>query len=70
MATNEFHSSDLLHIYVIVLDENDNAPTFVNQTTKFSVLENLPAGVFVGSVHACDEDVHDLLQYSILDNEL
>ncbi|XP_035288650.1 protocadherin alpha-2-like isoform X14 [Anguilla anguilla] len=45
-----------LNISVSVLDINDNAPAFDQQTYKVTLLENVPVGTFVVKVHATDPD--------------
>ncbi|XP_030314986.1 cadherin-related family member 2 isoform X1 [Calypte anna] len=42
-------------VIITVGDVNDNAPTFLNQSYEFSVLED-SAGLFVGEVQAMDAD--------------
>lgn len=46
-----------LHFLKIVLeDSNDNIPHFQKQKYEFHIVENLPAGVIIGSVKAIDKD--------------
>ena len=37
-------------VSISVINENDNAPRFVNQTYSTVILENVPAGTFVAMV--------------------
>ncbi|PZC70991.1 hypothetical protein B5X24_HaOG214493, partial [Helicoverpa armigera] len=41
---------------VVLVDDNDNAPIFASPLHQFSVNENLPPGVIVGTVKATDKD--------------
>ncbi|PZC71795.1 hypothetical protein B5X24_HaOG212432 [Helicoverpa armigera] len=41
---------------VVLVDDNDNAPMFASPLHQFSVNENLPPGVIVGTVKATDKD--------------
>lgn len=55
-------------VFITVLDENDNSPSFMFPTVNCSVLENLPAFTHTCSVHAVDNDLgrYGQLTYSIL----
>ncbi|XP_073952760.1 cadherin 87A [Choristoneura fumiferana] len=44
---------------VVLADDDDNAPRFLQHQHTFSVMENLPAGVIVGTVKAVDNDSGD-----------
>lgn len=48
--------SSTVTIQLIVADRNDNSPRFEKRSYKFSVLENLTPGTFVGQVTAQDKD--------------
>ncbi|XP_030594789.1 protocadherin beta-16-like [Archocentrus centrarchus] len=48
--------SGTMQILVTVLDANDNAPVFTQQTYKATVTENSPAGTVVTTVTASDAD--------------
>ena len=52
-------------ITVIVLDVNDNSPVFDKTNLTFSVLENLPPPVSLGTVHATDADADNTIIYSL-----
>ena len=40
-------------VSVSVINENDNAPTFINQSYTATIPENAPAGIFVAMVRIC-----------------
>ncbi|XP_035985926.1 protocadherin beta-16 isoform X1 [Fundulus heteroclitus] len=48
--------SGTMLIVVTVLDANDNAPVFTQQTYKAAITENSPAGSIIASVTASDAD--------------
>ncbi|XP_035760191.1 protocadherin beta-14-like, partial [Neolamprologus brichardi] len=48
--------SGTMQILIIVLDVNDNAPVFTQQTYKATVTENSPKGTVVATVTASDAD--------------
>ncbi|KAM4586893.1 protocadherin gamma-A2-like [Fundulus diaphanus] len=48
--------SGTMLIIVTVLDANDNAPVFTQQTYKAAITENSPAGSIIASVTASDAD--------------
>ncbi|XP_030594791.1 protocadherin gamma-A2-like [Archocentrus centrarchus] len=48
--------SGTMQILITVLDANDNAPVFTQQTYKATVTENSPAGTVVATVTASDAD--------------
>ena len=50
-------------------DVNDNLPYFDEDYFSFIIPENLPAGYFVGVVHATDLDVADKVIYSVGQND-
>lgn len=52
LSANDGSFSDTIRVIVNVVDENDNSPNFVNDTTAyaFSVLENLSPGIMIGKV--------------------
>ncbi|CAG5033926.1 unnamed protein product [Parnassius apollo] len=50
----QFESLRLLN--VLLIDEDDNVPHFLQKHYQFAVKENLPSGVIVGTVKAIDED--------------
>ena len=54
-------------VIVSILDQNDNAPVFINGPFQFSVLENVSSGHVVGIIEATDSDAGDnaLVQYRI-----
>lgn len=37
-------------VSISVINENDNAPSFINQTYSAVIPENVPAGTFVATV--------------------
>ena len=43
-------------VTITMMDQNDNPPIFVTSQYDFSVMENLPSGTPVGTVHAEDLD--------------
>ncbi|CAH0724033.1 unnamed protein product, partial [Brenthis ino] len=53
----QFETLRLLSI--VLVDYEDNAPRFLQRHHQFSVRENLPAGIIVGSVKAIDKDSGD-----------
>ena len=55
-------------VFITVLDENDNTPSFTFPTINCSVLENLPAFTHTCSVFAVDNDLgpYGQLTYSII----
>lgn len=55
-------------VFITVLDENDNTPSFMFPTINCSVSENLPAFTHTCSVHAVDHDlgIYGQLTYSIM----
>ena len=56
-ATDQGQRYDTAEVYINVTDINKHVPTFVDAPYQFSVDENLDIGVFVGKVHANDDDV-------------
>ncbi|CAH0398993.1 unnamed protein product [Chilo suppressalis] len=54
---------------VVLADDDDNAPRFQSLLHQFSIKENLPAGVIVGTVKATDKDSgeHGKVYYHILE---
>nr|XP_026497199.1 cadherin-87A-like isoform X1 [Vanessa tameamea]XP_026497200.1 cadherin-87A-like isoform X2 [Vanessa tameamea] len=44
---------------VVLVDDEDHAPRFLHRHHQFSVKENLPSGIIVGSVKAIDKDSGD-----------
>lgn len=48
--------SGTTHIFMNVLDVNDNAPGFDKPTKRVTLLENSPVGTFVTSLNASDAD--------------
>ncbi|XP_063827722.1 cadherin-87A [Ostrinia nubilalis] len=63
----QFESLRLLS--VVLADDDDNAPRFPQTLHQFSIKENLPAGVIVGTVKATDKDSgeHGKVYYHILE---
>lgn len=55
-------------VVVNVIDENDNQPRFNQEIYAFEVLENLPAGIPVGTVSATDPDAgnNGFIKYAIV----
>ncbi|XP_072929429.1 cadherin-87A [Epargyreus clarus] len=53
----QFESLRLLS--VVLADDDDNAPRFLSKHHQFTVQENLPAGIIVGTVKAIDKDSGD-----------
>ncbi|XP_055921859.1 cadherin-related tumor suppressor [Eupeodes corollae] len=49
--------SSVVPVIIHVIDENDNAPQFTNQTFTFSIPENEPVDSFVGKLTAYDRDI-------------
>ncbi|KAF5403755.1 Protocadherin-1 [Paragonimus heterotremus] len=45
-------------LQVLIIDENDNPPRFLNPRMHFQVQENLPAPSLVGEVQIIDSDIH------------
>ncbi|KAF6776562.1 hypothetical protein AHF37_03326 [Paragonimus kellicotti] len=45
-------------LQVLIIDENDNPPRFLNPKMHFQVRENLPAPSLVGEVQIIDSDIH------------
>ena len=58
----------LITASIIVLDVNDNAPIFTQQTYYMYIYENVPPGTFVGVVSATDVDsgMNAQIQYTIV----
>lgn len=52
--------SSTVPVVVHVVDENDNAPNFTNETFAMEVGENQPVGTFVGKLTATDKDIGEL----------
>ncbi|VVD05271.1 unnamed protein product [Leptidea sinapis] len=46
-------------ITVVLIDDQDNAPIFATHHHYFTVAENLPAGIIIGTVKATDKDSGD-----------
>ncbi|CAG7830108.1 unnamed protein product [Allacma fusca] len=44
------------HVYVNVIDENDNSPIFIDGITNFTVKENAAVGTIVAKIEAQDKD--------------
>ncbi|CAK1578959.1 unnamed protein product [Parnassius mnemosyne] len=53
----QFESLRLLN--VLLVDEDDNVPQFLQKHYQFAVKENLPSGIIVGTVKAIDKDAGD-----------
>ncbi|XP_037957804.1 cadherin-related tumor suppressor-like [Teleopsis dalmanni] len=49
--------SSIVPVIIHVIDENDNAPQFTNNTFTFSIAENEPSDSFVGKLTATDRDI-------------
>lgn len=49
--------SSVVPVVIHVIDENDNAPEFINNTFIFSIRENEPPDSFVGKLTATDRDI-------------
>ncbi|XP_024892827.1 cadherin-related tumor suppressor-like [Temnothorax curvispinosus] len=49
--------SSVVPVVVHVIDENDNAPEFINSSFSFHLRENEPPDTFVGKLLATDRDV-------------
>lgn len=49
--------SSSVPVIIHIIDENDNAPQFVNSTFTFEMFENEPANSFVGKLSATDLDI-------------
>ncbi|XP_069027774.1 protocadherin gamma-A5-like isoform X29 [Embiotoca jacksoni] len=62
--------SGTMLIVITVLDANDNAPVFTQQTYKATVTENSPKGTVVATVTASDADQgsNGKIRYSITNN--
>ncbi|CAG9580188.1 unnamed protein product [Danaus chrysippus] len=54
---SQFESLRVLQL--VVVDDQDHAPAFIHRHYHFSVTENLPSGVIVGTVKAIDKDRGD-----------
>ncbi|KAF8567411.1 hypothetical protein P879_03066 [Paragonimus westermani] len=50
--------SAFIMLQVLIIDENDNPPRFLNPRMHFQVRENLPAPSLVGEVQIIDSDIH------------
>ncbi|XP_037117253.1 protocadherin alpha-8-like isoform X24 [Syngnathus acus] len=48
--------SSILNVTIIVLDSNDNRPTFSQDTYTVEIKENIPIGVSIAKVNATDPD--------------
>ncbi|KAG6448204.1 hypothetical protein O3G_MSEX005352 [Manduca sexta] len=55
----EYQFESLRLLTVVLVDDDDNEPQFTHTTYEFTVRENLPAGVIVGSMKAIDKDSGD-----------
>lgn len=55
-ARDHDNKTGSVKVQIHVLDENDNAPTFLKTSLKMSVLENQSLGTVVGRVQATDLD--------------
>ncbi len=55
-------------VSVVILDANDEQPTFSQESYSFSVDENQPPGTLVGTVHASylDSDPYNQFEYSFV----
>ncbi|XP_051166129.1 cadherin-related tumor suppressor isoform X1 [Leptopilina boulardi] len=49
--------SSIVPVVVHIIDENDNAPQFINSNFTFQLRENEPPDTFVGKLQATDRDV-------------
>ncbi|XP_015250318.1 PREDICTED: protocadherin gamma-B4-like, partial [Cyprinodon variegatus] len=67
----EPHMSGTMIILITVLDVNDNAPRFTQQTYKAAVNENVPTGTVIFSVTASDADqgLNSKITYSITNTQ-
>ncbi|XP_038131628.1 protocadherin gamma-A5-like isoform X43 [Cyprinodon tularosa] len=67
----EPHKSGTMIILITVLDANDNAPRFTQQTYKAAVNENVPTGTVIFSVTASDADqgLNGKITYSITNTQ-
>ena len=55
---------------IMLADENDNRPTFQSHFYSFSINEgNLIANMILGNVLATDQDMNNVLAYSIVDSQ-
>ena len=64
-VTNKVEYNFTLYIQ----DENDNSPSFLDDTFSFNVSEGLPRGAYVGQLRASDKDSGDngIVEYKISD---
>lgn len=47
---------DTARVQLLITDRNDNSPSFEDNDYRFSTIEGLPYGTFVGAVRATDQD--------------
>lgn len=50
-----------------ILNLNDNSPIFSSPLFRFEVMENVPAGTFIGQITAADDDddLFGVIEYSL-----
>lgn len=55
-------------LFLTILDQNDNAPIFLQNSYELSVVENSPYGTLVGELVATDADTepNNALLYSVI----
>ncbi|CAL8070101.1 unnamed protein product [Calicophoron daubneyi] len=55
-----FQRAAWILLHIVILDENDNPPFFVEPKMQFSIQENLPAPAVVGEVRVIDPDIQPI----------
>lgn len=71
VSVSDGHKKDPLEsssgILIVVTDQNEFAPVIESQT--YNLDENPAVGMEIGTITATDEDIHQILSYSILDSQ-
>ena len=57
----------MINVVINILNLNDNSPIFSSPLFRFEVMENVPAGTFIGQITAADDDddLFGVIEYSL-----
>lgn len=71
-AIDAKNRTDLCHVTLHLIDQNDNSPQFMNYNSTFYLKENLAPNSFIGQVVAVDEDLSEInsdISFRFIGNE-